>query len=82
MNVSHPKADDFRVEMRGAELVVTFAPTAAVFVFDTVPPNGDVGPKSVHMGGDSNYSDSDVRRIAIELAQVARRGMEDGPADL
>lgn len=82
MDVDHPKSDDFRVEIRGAELVVTFTPTGALFVFDTNPADGAAPPKAVRQGADSAYSESEVRRIAIELAQVARRGLDEGPGDL
>lgn len=82
MDVDHPKSDDFRVEIRGAELVVTFTPTGATFVFETNPEDGGSSPKVVRRGADSAYSETEVRRIAIELAQVARRGLDEGPGDL
>lgn len=82
MNVSQPKADDFRVDLRGSELVVTFSPTGALFVFDAQAAATGAGPKEVRPGADSAYSDGDVRRIAIEIADVARRSLDDGTGDL
>lgn len=80
--MSQPRADDFRVDLRGAELVVTHTLTGSVFIFDLQTHTGNGGPVAVRRGVEGVCSDDDIRRIAIEIAAVARKNASGGEDDL
>jgi len=76
--MAEPKTDDFRLERNGSELVVVFTPTGATFTFPAS--QADLTRPMAEQGGQADtgdYAESDIRRMAVELAKLAH----ERPAD-
>ncbi len=71
--MSGPRTDDFRVEWKDSQWVVTFTPTGARFYFgddgmETRSSNSDVPPEDMPM----DYDPLEVERMAALIAYAAR----------
>ncbi|MEK4035305.1 hypothetical protein WOC76_07095 [Methylocystis sp. IM3] len=68
-----PQTDDFRIERRAGEWVITFTPTGARFYFgddgmETRSSDSDVPPEDLPM----DYDPLEVERMAALVAYAAR----------
>lgn len=71
--MSEPRTDDFRVERRDSEWVITFTPTGARYYFgddgmETRASDSDVPPEDLPM----DYDPLEVERMAALIAYAAR----------
>jgi hypothetical protein len=71
--MSGPRTDDFRVEWKDSQWVVTFTPTGACFYFgddgmETRSSDSDVPPEDLPM----DYDPLEVERMAALIAYAAR----------
>ncbi|MFC4174096.1 hypothetical protein ACFOYU_18920 [Microvirga sp. GCM10011540] len=75
--MSDPKTDDFRLEQKDGQIVVTFTPTGAQYVFapkgSDPKGSGGVEPRQEEpaQGASSDYDEDAVRQMAKKLAEKA-----------